>query len=345
VVNPKGRPRPQPATQGGRPNRKTLLLGSRIYIHRLEIFIAVARAGSMSAAGQALGRTQSSITQVIKGLEAEIGVALFDRSVRPTALTMRGNALLQHAIAVVESVRRLESSLRLGEAMQLPILRIGIPNSFATTLGPFIIKELRTMAARWQVRTGFNATRIDTLLDHSLDFVVAPNPPAIPPTLVAQPLFSEPYVVVLPASVVGGPTAILDAMSRLSLVSFGRDADMRSRFEKWFEIIGVMPEECFQLDTAEGAVQMVAAGLGWSLLPPLAIIRMLERGDPIRAVVLPGDVPRRLVSVVRRLGEGDAIAERISQIAAGFITETILPAIRLHLPDVHDQIQLLYSPR
>lgn len=294
----------------------------------------------MSAAAEEFGRTQPAISQAIGALEEETGVELFDRSVRPPVLTMRGAAFLQHATAVVESIRRMEDSLRLGETAQLPLLRIGMQNSFAVALGPAVIRRLQNTAVRWQVDTGFNATRIVALLDRRLDFLVSADETPVPPPLISLPLFSEPYVAVLPAELGTSPRAAREAMATMSMISFGQDPNMISHIELWLEKAAIRPQQRFHLDSVDGTVAMVAAGLGWSLLPPLAIIRMLERGDHIRAVAL-GGTPRRTVAVLARRGEGEVIAGRLRQTAADLIAETVLPSIKAHLPDVHDQVRLL----
>jgi DNA-binding transcriptional LysR family regulator len=67
---------------------------------QLRTFIAAAEAGSFSAAGRQLGRTQSVVSQTIANLEGLLGVPLFDRSGRYAQLTPQGRILLADAKAV-----------------------------------------------------------------------------------------------------------------------------------------------------------------------------------------------------------------------------------------------------
>ena len=70
-------------------------------LDQLRTFIAAAEEGSFSAAGRRLGRAQSVVSQTIGNLEAQLGVALFQRSARYPELTEQGRILLADAHAVV----------------------------------------------------------------------------------------------------------------------------------------------------------------------------------------------------------------------------------------------------
>ena len=72
-----------------------------ISLDQLRTFIAAAEEGSFSAAGRRLGRAQSVVSQTIANLEAQLGLALFERSGRYPELTGQGRILLADARAVV----------------------------------------------------------------------------------------------------------------------------------------------------------------------------------------------------------------------------------------------------
>src|SRR5689334_11742988 len=67
----------------------------------LEAFLAVCEARSMAAAAKKLALTQPAISQAIGDLEQKTGVTLFDRSVRPLALTPAGELMRQRASALL----------------------------------------------------------------------------------------------------------------------------------------------------------------------------------------------------------------------------------------------------
>lgn len=315
-------------------------LGSRINLHRLGIFVSIAETGSMSATAEKFGLTQPAVSQAIAKLEELNGFELFDRSIRPPKLTLRGASFLIDAKAVVESIRRLESGVRFGESAPLPALRIGMLNSFASTLGPFVIKALQESAVTWFVDTGFAASRILTLLDRRFDFIMTADETKPPPGVIAVPLFSEPYRIVLPSALATTSRGLVKVMSDMDMIRFGRDPNMMSRIDHWLNGAGIEPPKRYHLDTIDGTVQMVSAGVGWSLLPPLATFRLIERGEPIKTYRFPGDPIRRTVTLVHRAGEGEHIADKIRTVAIGLLKEVFMPSVKTNTPDAVPEIEI-----
>lgn len=316
------------------------LFTDKINLNRLAIFVSVVEAGSMSAAAEKFGLSQPAVSQAIVKLEEASGIDLFDRSIRPPVLTLRGAVFFKQASAVVESVRRLQSSLRFDTSAQLPVLRVGMLNSFAATLGPFMIKSLQETAVQWFVDTGYEASRIIALLDRRCDFVITADEASLPQGLIAFPLFSESYRIILPDEPEKADTPVLERIAGMSMIRFGRDPHMLSSIDRWLAAAGIEAAARYHLDTVEGAAQMVVSGLGWSLLPPLAFFRLIERGDRITSVRFPGVPIRRTIVVVAREDEGASIAKRIQQTALGLINDIFLPSLRQNQPDALEDIEV-----
>ncbi|WKW49978.1 LysR family transcriptional regulator [Rhodomicrobium lacus] len=78
-------------------------------LDQLRLFIAAAEEGSFSAAGRRLNRAQSVISQTILNLEAQLGVALFDRSGRYPVLTDQGRILLADAKGILRATDALKA--------------------------------------------------------------------------------------------------------------------------------------------------------------------------------------------------------------------------------------------
>ncbi|WP_127078978.1 LysR family transcriptional regulator [Rhodomicrobium lacus] len=78
-------------------------------LDQLRLFIAAAEEGSFSAAGRRLNRAQSVISQTILNLEAQLGVALFDRSGRYPVLTDQGRILLADAKGILRATDSLKA--------------------------------------------------------------------------------------------------------------------------------------------------------------------------------------------------------------------------------------------
>ena len=75
-------------------------------LDQMRVLVAVAEAGSFSAAARRLGRVQSAISQAVQTMEATLGVALFDRSTRTPALTDAGAAIVKRRARDASRARR-----------------------------------------------------------------------------------------------------------------------------------------------------------------------------------------------------------------------------------------------
>jgi DNA-binding transcriptional LysR family regulator len=106
----------------------------------------------MVAAAQELKLSQPAVSQMIAGLEQSLGRRLLDHSVRPPVLTLQGTALLKHATRS-STPSGFQSAARLGSAAQLPLLRIGILNSFVTTMAPYVFNRLPCLQSAKESRT------------------------------------------------------------------------------------------------------------------------------------------------------------------------------------------------
>ena len=75
-------------------------------------FLAVAQTGSVTAAAELVGRTQSAVSMQIRRLEENLGQPLFLRQPRGVTLTPRGSQLLPYAQRVVSLLQEAATALR-----------------------------------------------------------------------------------------------------------------------------------------------------------------------------------------------------------------------------------------
>src|SRR5690242_7035894 len=93
-------------------------------LRRLRYFVAVAEHLNFRRAAEALQTSQPSLSQQVRGLEAELGVELFERTKRRVRLTDAGSELLhgaRQAIAEFDSATRRAKEARSGVRGSLAI--------------------------------------------------------------------------------------------------------------------------------------------------------------------------------------------------------------------------------
>ncbi len=155
-------------------NRGGLVLNLR----QLEYFLAVAQAGSFTAASARVGVAQPTLTKSIRLLEQELGVVLFERLARGVVVTLSGSVLQRHAerlgVQVQDAVDELKSmaggtagTVRIGAGPAW--LRRNLPDAVAR-----IVETYPTV--RVNVIGGFDDVLLRSLRAGDLDFVVAELP-------------------------------------------------------------------------------------------------------------------------------------------------------------------------
>src|ERR671927_683113 len=112
-------------------------------VKRLKVLREVANHGSFSAAGEALGYTQSAVSQQIAALERETGTTLVQRNARGVRLTQAGEALVRHAEAILARLAEAEAELEAIAGLRGGRLRLAAFESAAASLMPLAIAAFR----------------------------------------------------------------------------------------------------------------------------------------------------------------------------------------------------------
>lgn len=111
-------------------------------LDQMRVLVAVAETGSFSAAARKIGRVQSAISQAIQGMEATLGVALFDRSSKTPTLTDAGVAIVDDARAIVGHARALRARARsIAEDVE-PELTLAVDATFPM---PLLMRSLEAL--------------------------------------------------------------------------------------------------------------------------------------------------------------------------------------------------------
>jgi DNA-binding transcriptional LysR family regulator len=249
-----------------------------VQLHRLEGFYWVARAGGYAAAARAFPYplTQPAVYQQVRKLEQELGVPLFERAPRGqrtdrVRLTSAGRHLLEFASPFFEQlpavVRALKAGTHGGE------LRMGAEALVLHRLLPQWLRRLhrRLPEVRVDVRE-LAAPHTELVESGALDLAVAYFPAALPPALRSRPIAALRPSLVLPSRhpLAGRPRVDLRALGDDTFVAFNPGTLHHDLQLRALAGAGITPRRMLSASTTEAILGLVAAGIGYSLVPCLA---------------------------------------------------------------------------
>jgi DNA-binding transcriptional LysR family regulator len=306
----------------------------------LEIFIRIADSGGMTQAAQQLGLTQSAVSQTVAGLEAQLGVQLFDRSVRPIALTPAGTLLKTRAEVILREARDAVIAVRQTGQIALPNLNLGMADSVAATIGPSIVARTQGLAAHVSVYAGLVPAHRNEFLSRARDVILSPDALEDEPKLERHPMLREPFVVILPAAYTGPQNSLAAIASALELIRFSARSLIGKQVERHLRRLKLDAAGRIELDTADAMTAMVAAGLGWAITTPLCILQSASHMAGVRCLPLPGPSFSRTITVIARAGELGDIPRQICAFGVDAMRTIALPRLESIAPWLRGAIAL-----
>ena len=249
-------------------------------IRQIRHFLALAETCHFGRAAEACFVTQSSLSASIKELEGVLGALLFERTKRSVMLTALGQSMVEPA---TELLTRLDDLTDMAGSLRAPLsgeLRMGV----IPTIGPFLLP--RVMPAlrqaypdlRLYLREERTAPLLRQLAAGHLDLVMIALPYALD-NLTAFTFADDPFLAVFPR---GHPIANQEAvtLSRLAKDDLLVLEEGNCLTDQTLAMRGRpdMPAGSFQATSLHTLVQMVANGLGVSVLPKMAVDAGILRG-------------------------------------------------------------------
>ncbi|WP_432825855.1 LysR family transcriptional regulator [Dactylosporangium sp. CA-092794] len=261
-------------------------------LDQLRTFLAVYRAGSMTAGARDVGLSQSTVTSQIQALEQQSGRQLFQRVPRGVHPTAVADDL---AARVAGPLDALAQALTPSSAPQLPPEPVHLA-------GPAELLALRVMPAlaplvsrgiRLRVTAGLADDLLEGLQLGRFDLLISPVRPR-GRTLLATPLADEEFVLVA-----AGP---LDP-EQAPLIAYAEDVPIVRRY--WRHVFGrrLTTSPAVVIPDLRGVLAAVTAGAGWSVLPRYLCAAELASGA-LRLLNDPEDPPINTGFLVRRSTAG-----------------------------------------
>jgi LysR family transcriptional regulator, hydrogen peroxide-inducible genes activator len=329
------------APAGRGPGRQEPTITSRTpTIAQLRAFAAVAQRLHFRDAAADLGMSQPALSGAVAALEEGLGARLVERTTRRVLLTRSGELVAQRARQVLAAVDDLVEAAQRGGGPFTGGLQLGVIPTVAPYLLPAVLRPVREAYPALDPIVHEQQTRaiLDGLAVGRLDAAVLAAPLGAPleaPGLVGLPLYDEDFVLVFPAGhprPAGAVMAVADLRGMpVLLMDEGhclRDQALAVCREAGAAPDPPGPDGAPGLDGMRAAspatlVQLVAGGLGVTLLPSSAAAVETRRGSGLATARFSDPAPGR--SIVLAYRASSPRAREFGQLAG-----TVRGAVRSH---------------
>jgi DNA-binding transcriptional LysR family regulator len=267
----------------------------------LRCFLGIARHGSITKAGAALGLQKAAVSKALARLEQELGVKLFERSTRRLAITPAGSVLVDRAESLVSDVASLRQELQQDDRDVGGTLTVAAPPELGVELTQRIFASYVEAYPRARLRLKLDYAYQD-LFDPAIDLAFRIGD-VKDESLVARPLWSFRRVLVAsPAFIARNPVRSPADLSKVPCLGF----DERSFDSSWSLSDGagvraVDVEGRFAARSYPAILAAAGAGMGVAFLPEFVAGRALQARELARVLARWSSAPAT-VSLLYRPG-------------------------------------------
>nr|WP_237526227.1 hydrogen peroxide-inducible genes activator [Streptomyces sp. SID4913] len=273
----------------------------------MRAFTAVAEYLHFRDAAAAIGMSQPALSGAVSALEEALGVQLIERTTRKVLLSPAGERLAVRARVVLEAVGELMEEAEAVRAPFTGVLRLGVIPTVAPYLLPTVLRLVheRYPALDLQVHEEQTSSLVEGLAAGRLDLLLLAVPLGIP-GVTELPLFDEDFVLVMERSHwLGGRDDLpREALRELPLLLLDEGHCLRDQALDICREAG-RTQGAPVTTTAAGLstlVQLVAGGLGVTLLPRTAVTVETARNDALTTGYFADPAPARRVALGMRTG-------------------------------------------
>lgn len=278
-------------------------------LDHLQTFADVVRLGSFSAAAARLNLTQPAISLQVRQLEQKLGVRLIERVGRKATATAAGRELLAHAGTIDMAVNAALETVAQHSRSVTGRVRIGIGATACIHFLPPVLAELRKRYPLLElvVNTGNAPDMLRDIEENRLDIGLVTLPPAreggrvrnLSRALEITTLLNDDFVAIAAKDMALPATVTPASLQALPLIIPEPGGHTRSLIESWFASADQSWKPVMELDSVEAIKRLIAAGLGCSVLPGMALASPeAARGLVVRP--LKPRLTRQLALAIRR---------------------------------------------
>lgn len=301
-----------------------------VELRQLHYFVNVARKQHVTHAAEEMHVAQSAVSRQIRQLEQELGVDLFVPVGRNVQLTPAGKLFLSHVERILADLDKAVLEIRELIDPESGEIRLGFPHSHGVSLIPTVVGLFHKLYpnVKFRFHQGKYDVLIHDVLNGEIDLSFISPCPQDRADLVSDVLLTEQLYAVVPEGhpLAGESSIRLAQLKEEPFVLFKEGYSLRAIVKEACAKAGFRPIIAFEGEETDTIRGLVAAGMGVSLLPEMA----LEGSGilmPVKVAISDPPVSRS-IGLIHRAGEKlPAVADLFHQF------------LLTHFREQHDQDQ------
>ena len=295
----------------------------------LRYLIALADLRHFGRAAESCHISQPTLSTQIRKLEDELGVSLVERAPRQVMLTAAGRDIVERARRILADVEQLRESARRTTDPEAGSLRLGIFPTLGPYLLPHVVPMIRQRFPRLELLLVEEKTETLTamLRDGRVDAAVLALP-LHEDWLEARLLFEEPFMLAVPTGhpLADHPSLALAELADENLLLLEEGHCLRDQALEVCALAGAGERRGFRATSLETLRQMVAAGVGMTLLPLLAVQPPVPLSPSLKLISFSGRPPTRRIALAwRRSSARGILLREFAGVLASLPTNLLQP--------------------
>ncbi|MEM7547605.1 MAG: LysR family transcriptional regulator [Pseudomonadota bacterium] len=266
-------------------------------IRLLRTLVAVADTETFSAAAKVVHVTHAAVSQQMQTLEADLGIALFNRSTRTPELTPIAHQVVAKARKLIADYDNLVPSV-LGDGGLTGSITLGVLPTTLTGLAPQAMAALKSKYPEigLHIRPGLTGTLIAEIERGNLDAAIVTKPHLMPVGVTFRDLTHEPMQLI--TAIEEPEDDPIRLLKSRPFIRFNRHAVVGALIDNWILSKRIRVAETMELDSPEAIASMVHANVGVSIVPDLAV--KPPDAVQVKRLSLGPDAPQRTLGLVHQ---------------------------------------------
>ncbi len=294
----------------------------------LQVFVAVAAAGSFSRAAERMGISQPSVSLRIKKLESKLGFKLFERSTRSVVLTPEAELFRERLVKMVRELEELVTELRGGVDERAAKVHLAATPLLSAVMIPWLIGKFNRIHPEYFVdlQDISHQDAIAGLESGAVDLAVM-GLEGHYPHLEFEPLWTDRCMVIVPHNHVlaNKESVSIDELAKYPILTLTLHWSGWGQLLREFKRRGILVRPSLEANSVFTLLGMVEAGLGITIVPSIVSASLDSR--TLKAVSLHEIVISRAMGIVR---VRDTIGSTAVRTFRSFLRRELIEISELH---------------